>query len=626
MSDIMRVEHGSWGRWVVASWLVVPSAACGGASAGRDSSGETDSAGGTDADTEGSADGATGEDPGQFGPEDEYELRLNLDEPPPLLLQMNRGEVAELFGDSADEVLLLELDSTPLLEATMAQISSACGNSWQLDNPNPQHDCSLTPLGQSFAGPDGTWQTSDEYAMVRLLTMTPANVVVEGTTSSGLQGLADFLSNLGIIDDYSQILSDALGIPRTEPVVSTQSLVASFQDHFVATHPNVPPEATLSFTLGDALTDLASLSDRFGPMDGHPGIIDPSFTPYGEVFGPEFMMVAEATSNLRLVDGIDADMGKGFMSVVYDTVGPTYEDELEFDFEDPAKFSLQGIVEDLTVDLRFRLREYGQFVPSCTGASCQGNLPGSPASNSSVWARDPWDLEYVLTAGAYNDYGNRVYAAGYLLGTADVNIGQDGNPPGWVQYDILFGLGNPPEDQYIWETVLEVGQVALHNTPFNTFSEGQTDVAFTLHDVPVGITGSQAAEAVRPYLQAQAAKLSDFLLGDYEKNNDRVDFFYARGDDGNVYLYFIAPGDRADDDTYTYADPGFFSDSALAHKISETAVPGLTDTVHEKVRLDPGETVVYFGDESGQVYRLRITLPQNGDGSTAQAAVAALLD
>jgi hypothetical protein len=541
-----------------------------------------------------------------------------------LLLQMNQQEVAELFGDKADEVLLLELDSTPLLDATMAQISTACGTAWQNDNSNPNHDCSLTPLGQSFQGPDGTWRTSAEYSMVRLLTMTPANVVVEGTTSEGLQGLADFLSTFGILDDYGQILSDALGIPRTAPVVSTDALVVAFQDHFVASHPNVPDDATLSFTLGDALTNLATLADRFGPMDGHPGIIDPTFTPYGEVFGPDFQMVAEADSNLRLMDGVDANLGKGFMSIVVDTRGPTYEDELEFDFTDPAKFSLQGIIEDLTIDLRFRLQENDGFLVPCTAtAQCKTNLPNAPANPSSVWALDPWDLEYVLTAASYNDYKDRVYAAGYLLGTADVNIGQDGNPPGWVEYDILFGLGNPPEDQYIWETVLEVGQVALHNTPFSNFNEGQADVAFTLRDVPVGLTGSEAAEAVRPYLQEQRAALSDFILGDYKKNNDRLDFFYTRGEDGNVYAYFVAEGDRADGDTYDYADPGFYSNASRTHKASSKTVPGLTDIVHEKVRLDPGETILYFADDNGDVYRARFSY--QGDGSEAEVGLAPVM-
>ena len=608
---------------VTLAMLAALALGCGAAGSMRESgdagdTGDTEAGDGGD----GSA-GDDGEDPGEFGAEETYELRLNEDPVPPLTLQMNQAEVAELFGDKADEVLLLELDSTPLLTHTLDQIKMACGDAWQIDDPDPNHNCDLTPLGQSFQGPDGTWRTSPEYAMVRLLTMTPANVVVAGTSSEGLQELADTLSNLGIIDDYGQILSDALGIPRTAPVVSTEALVHSFQTHFVASHPNVGPDAKLAFTLGDALTNLATLADRYGPMDGHPGVIDPDFPAYGEVFGPDFQMVAEADSNLRLVDGVDANLGKGFMSVVVDTTGPTYDDELEFDFQDPARFGLQGIIEDLTVDLRFRLEEYDQFVPSCTGnPPCPQNVPVAPVGPTSVWARNEWLIEYNIAAAAYFDYSRRVYAATYLLGSAEVLIGQGGLPPGWVQYDVLFNLGNPPEDQYLWETVLEVGQVALHDTPWNSFAEGQADVAFTLHDVPVGITGSEAAEAVRPYLQEQASDLSDFILGDYKKNNDRVDFFYRRAEDGNVYAYFTAASDRPEGDSYDYAAPGFYSSSDLepSHKLSDTAVPGLSDTEHEKVKLEPGETRLYFADDNGDVYRARFEVSESGSEATVHLA------
>ena len=65
--------------------------------------------------------------------------------------------------------------------------------------------------------------------------------------------------------------------------------------------------------------------------------------------------------------------------------------------------------------------------------------------------------------------------------------------------------------------------------------------------------------------------------------------------------------------------------STLSTKLSETAIPGLSDTAHEKLRLDPGETVVYYEDDTGQVYRARFTLPDNGDGSTAEVAIAPLL-
>lgn len=575
------------------------------AEGGGTGTGETDP-------TEGSGD-VTGEDPSDFGPEQTFELRLNEDEPPPLVLEMNRDEVAELFGDRADEVLLVEVDSNTLLTESLEQIKNACGQFWREDDPDPDHDCSLTPLGQTFVGPDGTWRSSAEYALVRILTMTPANVVVEGTSSESLQELADAL---GIGGGYGQILSEALGISRTTEVVSTSGLVASFQNNFVSSHPNVADDAKLAITLADALTDLATLADRYGPMDGHPGIIDPDFTPSGAVLGPDFQMRAIAASNLRLCDGIDGDQGKGFISVIADEVGPDYGDELEFDFSEPDSFQLQGLVENPTVDLRFRAVETVGFVPSCLGdPPCQDNEPGNPQGGSSVWGLDPWLLEYNVTAAARADYAARIFYGSYLFGTAKVLIGQDGNPAGWIEYDIPLNLGSPPEAQYIWETILEVAQVALHETPYASIGEGAANVAFTLYDVPVGITGSEAAEAVRPYLQEQASELSDFLLGDYKKNNDNVDFYFRRGDDGEPYLFFVNETDLRDGEPYAYATVGFFSTSALApeHKVSDTIVAGLGDTAHEKLWVPEGETTVYYQDDGGLVFRARLVRDAGAD-------------
>src|SRR5690606_31670231 len=150
----------------------------------------------------------------------------------------------------------------------------------------------------------GTWRTSPEYAMVRILTMTPANVDVSGTSSSSLQSLADAL---GVGGGYSEILADALGIPRTQEIVSTDSLVYAFQNAFVGSHPGVADGGSIPIYLSDALADLATMSQTLGPADPHPGLVDPTFQVSGQVFGPDFAMNAVAQSNLRLVDGIDGD-------------------------------------------------------------------------------------------------------------------------------------------------------------------------------------------------------------------------------------------------------------------------------------------------------------------------------
>ncbi|MCA9654007.1 MAG: hypothetical protein KC501_29060 [Myxococcales bacterium] len=609
--------------WTVMSVLAALAVGCGGAG-GRDSEGAT----GTDGPaTGGTDDGVDDTAAPDVGHEVVFELRL-ADPPAPLTLEMNKQEVTELFGDRAEEILLLELDSTPLLTNTLLEVRDACGVAWQFDDPDPHPDCSLTPLGQTFMGPDGTWQSSPEYAMVRLLTMTPANVDVSGTSSEGLQELADAIPL--ILPDYGQILADGLGIERTETIITAESLVESFKVNFAATHPAVSDEGAMSFTLADALSDLATLTERYGPQGDHPGVVDPSFPVQGEVFGPDFKMIAEADSNIRLVEGVDAnggnggsEAGKGYASVVVDRIGPTYDDELEFHFDDPDRFRVEGLVEDLAIDMRFKVGEVPTFVPSCVGsAACQGNYPGAPTSPQSVWAKDPWLFEYLVSYAGYLDYENLSASLDYLLGSASVYIGQGGDPPGWVHYDILFNLGNPPEDQFIWETILEVGQVRLHDSGFMVFPEG-VELAFTVRDIPVGLSGSEAAEAVRPYLQEQASDISDFLLGNYKDDNDTIDFYYRRAEDERTYVYFSAASDRSEGVAYGYANPGFFTDPGLTLKASATAVSGVDDSAHEKLALPPGESTYYFEDDTGTLFRARFTV--GDDDAIVEVGVAPVL-
>jgi hypothetical protein len=562
--------------------------------------------------------------PDEFGPEQAYPLRLNEQVPAPLRLDMNRDEVAELFGDQASSIRLLSLDPSPLLSGTLEALRNACGTDWQLDNPDPNHDCTLTELGQSFGGGAIPWQLSPEYALVRLLTMTPANVDVTGTTTESLAALVDALAGVGEIDPFSQVLADALGVERTQPLVSDASLVAALREHFVGSHPEVGPEHELEVTLADALADLAPLAERYGPMGDHPGIIADEVS--GEIFGPDFKMVVSADSNLRIMDGVDASGGKGFVTVVDDQVGPTYEDALEFDFNDPERFSLEGLAEELRIDLRVRLSEYIGFVPSCVGdPPCQQNLPDTPVDDTSVWTLAHWALEYVVTSTALQDYSDRVYFAIYVGGLAQVHIGQEGAPPGWIHYEVAGGLGDPPGDQYLWEVVLEVAQVALHKTPFMDFAEGAANVAFTVRDISVGLTGDEATEAVKPYLQEQAGLLSELILGNYAENNDPVDFYFRRANDGGVYLFFVAAEDLPANVEYFYSQPGFFADAELSEKVSQVQVVGVRDDVHEKVALYTGETVLYFADDLGQTYRLRTVMPEEDD-TEIEAFVAVRVD
>lgn len=601
--------------------LLVP--ACGDDAIGAGSSGGSES--GDETAETGDESAESGDDDGSFGDETELTLRISDDVPPPLVLDMGRDEVAELFGDVAEDIELLELDSTPLLVNTLEAIKHACGDGWMLDEEDPNHDCSLTPLGQSFG--DGNWQTSAEFSMVRIMTMTPANSVVAGTSLESMQGLSDFLALF--TGGFAGMMAESLDIAETDEFLDTQSVVNSLRNNLLATHPEISNDGKITVTLADALSDMGTLSTRLGPVGDHPGVLVPDYPTFGQVFGPDFQMSVIAESNLRVLDGVDMGAGKDFISVIVDTTGPSFADEAEFDFNDPEKFSMSGLADNPTLDLKFAIYEHTGFIDTCTSdvsEACVDNAPGNPIGNGLVWTLDPWDVEYIIAWAGRQKYGSLQTVVNKLL-TDIVKVGQNGNPGGWAVFNVPFGFlfGEPPA-QFVWEMINEVAQHNLHHLDPDgppTFPEGQANVEFTLDDIPVGITGAEAETAVRPYLQAQASDIAGYLLGNYKQNSGPVDFYYRRADDGNTYLFWVAAEDLLDGATYGWDSPGFYGDASLTDKLSSTSIAGVSDQTHEKLRVEPGETIVYASNDDGEVFRIRILAPDDTSEITVYVAAKA---
>jgi hypothetical protein len=547
-------------------------------------------------------------------------LRLRDTDAPWLNFALDEEGVNEVIAPNIQkDITLLQLDTTDLLTSSVNEIKDSCGTKWRSDDTDPHHDCSLTALGRTYGSAQGVpWQKSAEYSMVRLLTMTPKNAVVDGTSIAKLKDLANGLS--GFTGGFQKILANTLGIPVTSEIVSTASVVKSLQDNWMSSHPEVLPGAKLGITLYDAMNDLTPLKDRFGPKGGHPGLLDPSFDPYSQVFGNDFELELSAQSNLRWMDGVDLSgaggaTSKDYIALVVDTTGPTYDDVLEFDFTDPAKFDVKGLVQAPKVNLRMSLYENSAWVNSCipsraSESQCKANLPNAPLSTF-VWSKPRYQVEPIVAGAALAQYKNRSnYRETYVLGTAEVTVGYNGNPAGWSTYWTLFNIGSPPESQYVWELILEVAQKALHNFSGTTLNEGDANMMFTLYGIDVGLTANEIRAAMRPELQKQRAKLSDKLLGDYQKNNGAVDFYYRQGADSAAYLFFAAASDPLPDGSYDYAKPGFFADEALANKVSSKDAGTSGDSAHEKLRLPEGETVVYASDETSSLFRLRFVVPK----------------
>jgi hypothetical protein len=550
-----------------------------------------------------------------YAQELELPLRLPSEAAPTLLdFALSRSGIDEVFTEDIQrDIRVLELDTTALITDAVDRIKTSCGVRWKENNEDPRHDCSSAGYG-SDRSPPIPWQQTPEYSMVRLLTMTPANVVVAGTSLENLQGLADLL---GIGGGFHDILADSLGIAPTREIVSTPSVVRALQSNWMETHPEVLPGAKLPITLYDSMHELMPLAERFGPRGAHPGLLDPAFPPRSALLTDAFEMKLVATSNLRWLDGVDAVSADGtprkdYLAMVFDTTGPSFDDVLEFDFNDPARFDIRGLVAAPRADLRMLLRENPAFIRTCTlnNATCRNNLPSAPAAGY-VWSFPKFQIEPTVAMAAYYEYQNRRnYTRTYtLLGipAATVKVGADGAPAGWTSFETLLDLGEPPPPQYVWETISEVAQVALHKFGNTTLAEGRVNVAFTLRNVNVGLTADSIRAAMRPRLQEQRSKLSQRLLGDYKKNNGAVDFYYRRGADGAPYVFFVAPEDPLPT-AATHAKPGFFSDAALTNKVS-TKDPGSSgDSSHEKLAIKTGESVVYMSDAGGQVVRLRFVV------------------
>ncbi|WP_437983107.1 hypothetical protein [Sorangium sp. So ce117] len=574
-----------------------------------------------------------------------FRLRIDDAQVPSVVLELDKQKALQVFGeDGAKQITILDVDTTGLLQSALEQIQNACGTSWQNDNPNPGHDCSLTELGRSF----GTeWRTSPEFALVRLLSMTPANANVTGTTLTELKALFDDNPDTFTFD-FADVLADSITIDlavqpaptavrnnRTAPFVPIPKLILALQQQLLGTHPAIanPDGVRMSVSLYEALLDLQPLSEKLGPSGDHPGVLvrdDETFTTKSDVLLPDFQMRVVAESGLRRVSGVDLSKGAGDM-FLRDGDAP-----LRFDFTDPEKLQISGIAPTPTIDMRISLHEMPTEVEACVESeepACKENRPGMPVGSKTVWSAPPFMMEHIVGKAAYLTYGERAPFAGCYFrvsGTCEVgvNIGLGDEPRGWSSFTAHVGSTHPatPEPQFLWELLTEVGQAAIHDPTGDgapEISEGAAQPIYALHGVSIGLTADEIEADLRPTLQSQANEIADIILGRYWVNNDGLDFFYGRGaPDGAPTLFFVAEDDLRPSDqsseaprAYTYESPGFFTspDLSEASKVSTKELDGVDDTTHEKYRLPPGETTLYMQDDEGAVYEVRFYVPESDD-------------
>ena len=559
----------------------------------------------------------------EWGPEASFTLNW---EPAPhsaSTFELDRDGLAALVSpEKAEQLVMLELDLAPVVTNTLDTIREACGTAWWIPN-NLEATCPAD-WGQS------------EINLWRLVTMTPGNVNVAGTSIEGMAEIASTLSTFGLLDDFDEILAAGLGIGVHDLIVSAPAVAESLLLNLVGTHPNILPGAIVPVTVLDALSDMATFSSRFGPKGDHPGFLDP-FTPtYSEVLTPDFKMFMAAESNIHWHEGVAlAPAGgigdKAFIALLEDLTGPTLDDVLEFDFLSPDTFWVEGLAPDPTVDMAFRMSEDDDWLPAGTSP-----LP-LPYGNSPVWSSDPWLIEYVLADAAFRHYEDRRGGCDLCSGSGsgallwedplfgldetELVVGRQGydkdgngsaehfdfidpNPPGWLRIWTLFGLGSPPAPQYVWDMIMEVSERRLLD---GGVSQGLGDVRFELVDIPVGLTGPQIAAALRPTMEEQKSELSDLLLGDYANTAEApADMYLARGVDDALRLHFVIPSDPLPEGTAAHPKVGFFANEALSHKVSVLADAGSGDVTHEKLLVGATPQTVYVADRGGHLHRLDV--------------------
>ena len=445
----------------------------------------------------------------------------------------------------------------------------------------------------------GAWGDA-EWNAFGLLNLTPDTADLSGTRFAGL---ADIAEAIGV--PTPPVLADLLGVEVDAALISPEQLADVLLDGLIGTHPALgqgPDGPVLGVTLHDALADLSTLADRLGPAGGHPGLVGGETR--AELFEPAFRMAILAESGLSRHDGVDASAAsKDYLFL------PDGDEPIRLDFTDPDAFDVVGLVDRPAVDLIFRARESPRFLTAGTAryeAPVDG-LDDFYLGDGEVWATPAWELEHVVADAAFAALHERFAETAFRhsltlsAGSIEEAAVLDWDH-GWLSVRTAAGIGPPPDPGYVWDLVVELAQVRLHD---GGLAEGEAHVAFGLAGLPVGLDAAQLVEVLRPNLQAQAARLAAMLVGSTALSPSGCDLYLVPSADAETpLLYFRAPGDA--EEAYGYERPGFFADAELTERVSTRGpLAGDGDEEHDKVRAEAGARW-FIEDDEGRRYEVRV--------------------
>jgi hypothetical protein len=450
-----------------------------------------------------------------------------------------------------------------------------------------------------------------------LLNMTPDSANLEGTSFESLIELAPII---GVAP--ARALADLVNINVEDRFLPTTAIADTLLRDVVGSHPAAQlrqgprtaenPEGlypvtpqSLPITLADAASDFATFAETFGETlnNGvyHPGFVTGDVS--ASILGPDFSITVRANANALPFKGIDLSQGEtGSVNSIESQI-----DSL-FNFDDPNWLVIRGLVAGTPVisEITFQIVEDDLFHPG--GSS---PLP-RPQGDSQAWLLAPWTLEHVILESSLAAFQGLNSSTSYSIPGNSEPVFSLSVEDGWSTVTTQGGVGSPPAPRYIWDVLLEIAQVRLHD---GGIAEGDGDVTFTLRDVPVGIDTRTIERTIRENLESDPSALLPVAETIIDNSDGAPDFYYTRavgvdGTEGN-WLYFIAEEDIPTTEEglperpWDYARPGFFADPDLLEQVSSReGVPG--ETLHEKVQVQAGDTF-YVQDDVGGVYRLDIT-------------------
>jgi hypothetical protein len=452
--------------------------------------------------------------------------------------------------------------------------------------------------------------------MQTLLNMTPDTADLRGTSFESLIELAPLV---GI--SPARALADLSGSNVEDRFLPSESIAEALLDNVIGSHPAAIERAgprtpenpdgvypvsprSLPITLADAASDFATFAERFGPArrDGfvHPGFVVGDVS--AAILGPDFSLTVRANANALPFKGYDASAGEeASVNSIASQITSL------FNFDDPNWIVINGLVPGTPVirEITFQLVEDEVF-----WAGGRSPLP-APWGSSPAWQLPPWTLERVILDSALRAFEGLYSSAAYTAPGDDVPIVSLDVVDGWTTIETRGGVGSPPPPAYVWDLLLEIAQVRIHD---GGIAEGEANAVFTLRDVPVGVDTRTIERTIRANLESDPFSLIDIAEQIIDTTRGDADFYYVRGAGPSGletdWLFFVSPDDiRRDADgapvrEYSYATPGFFADAALSQRVS-SRVEVAGDTTHEKVELVEGQPL-FFEDDAGGVYAVSL--------------------